>query len=609
MDLEQNEPQKSGGHRRSRSRPATKLDQTTRVPGNNAMQNDTFDGGIVSKTGTEASQDADPIGASANETMGDPIADVEAIEDNTRQFVTFKVGDEVFGLPIVEVQEIIRLPEVTRVPLSSVNLQGLSNLRGKMLPIISLRRIFGFPNGEHDDATRVLVIQHESLLGFVVDQVSSVINVEAGQIEGIAGIKTTVNTSYLTGIIKNANGKMVMILNFARLMESHFHVEGAQQSQHAEATSNTADAQSREETEDTDTLHFVSFTVESQEYAIPIEQVQEIVQIPENIAHVPNSASHVLGVISLRDKLLPLVSLRQLFGLSLQPLNEQNRIVVIHLPDDMERSTRVAVGIVTDTVNEVLRVHRNLVDALPNVLAQDGSLVEITAIGRLDGGKRLVSFLSAEHLLSHNAVREAIAWSAKSGGQRDPSKELGAGKDSGTGPDETRQEQRGEGALSSSNTDADLEDEKQVVIFRLGEEEYGVPIEAVKEIVRVPDSLTRIPTAPSFVEGIINLRGSVLPVIDQRRRFGMEEIERSDRQRIMVFNALGTPTGFIVDSVSEVYKIAEASIERTPNVSRGRDNIISEVANLEKDKRMVLLLNVDRLLDTQESAELARMAA
>lgn len=547
MELEENERKKPGGRRRTPSR-------------------------------VEEIAETEPTNAALE------AAETDAEEDNTRQFVTFKVGDEVFGLPIVEVQEIIRLPEVTRVPLSSPNLQGLSNLRGKTLPIISLRRIFGFQDEDHDDATRVLVIQHESLLGFVVDQVSSVISVEIGQIEGVDSIKTTVNTEYLTGIIKNASGKMVMILNFERLVESHFELNRSE-GRGAQTDSGLA-IESGDDEEDTDTLHFVSFTVERQEYAIPIEHVQEIVQIPENIAHVPNSASHVLGVISLRDKLLPLVSLRQLFGLSMQPLNEQNRIVVIHLPADQERQMRIAVGIVTDTVNEVLRVQRNIVDDLPSVLSQESSLVEITAIGRLDGGKRLVSFISAEHLLHHNAIRDAIAISGQNEAQE-------------TAEDEQTQ----------INTDEDNEDEKQVVIFRLGNEEYGVPIGAVNEIVRVPDTLTRIPTAPSFVEGIINLRGSVLPVIDQRRRFGMEEIERSDRQRIMVFNALGTPTGFIVDSVSEVYKIAEAYIEQTPSVSSGRGNLINEVANLEKDKRMVLLLDVDKLLDTHEAEQLSGFAA
>jgi len=78
--------------------------------------------------------------------------------------------------------------------------------------------------------------------------------------------------------------------------------------------------------------------------------------------------------------------------------------------------------------------------------------------------------------------------------------------------------------------------------------------------VRVPEELTHIPRAPAFVEGVINLRGAVLPVIDLRRRLGLATAERSDRQRVMVFLIEGMRTGFIVDSVAEVLKIHRAEI-------------------------------------------------
>jgi purine-binding chemotaxis protein CheW len=508
-------------------------------------------------------------------------------EDNegyAQQFVTFKVGDELFGLPIVEVQEIIRLPEVTRVPLTSSNLLGLSNLRGKVLPIISLRRIFGFPESEHDDTTRILVIEHGSLLGFVVDQVSSVMRVEPGRIEGLETVRATVNTDCLTGIIKNESGKIIMILDFDQLIKTHFTLESMSQRSHSSGSESLSDQS--DEVMDEDTLHFVSFSVENQEYAIPIEFVQEIVQVPEEIAQVPNSPGHVIGVINLRERLLPLVGLRQLFSLSPSELTDQNRIVVVHLPGADESAIKLEVGIVVDTVNEVLRVDRKLVDAIPKVLAQDGTLVEITEIGRLDGGKRLVSFISAENLFQRQDVRSAIEVS----GEHESGNEKSVNQ-------------------MNNSTEDESEDERHVVIFRVGNEEYGVPIEAINEIVRVPEVLTRVPSSPSFVEGIMNLRGSVLPVIDQRKRFGIAPMERSDRQRIMVFSALGIPTGFIVDSVSQVYKIANTLIQETPAVSGGKGNLVKSVANLEKDKRMVLMLDVDKLLETDESVQLATLAA
>ncbi|MGS0756630.1 chemotaxis protein CheW, partial [Roseateles sp. GG27B] len=103
----------------------------------------------------------------------------------TRQFVTFITGGEVFAVDMAPVQEIIRLPAVVRVPLAPSTLEGLANLRGKVLPIISLRRMFGFAEQEADDATRAVIVDVGQPLGFVVDRVASVVGVEPAQIEDV----------------------------------------------------------------------------------------------------------------------------------------------------------------------------------------------------------------------------------------------------------------------------------------------------------------------------------------------------------------------------------------------------------------------------------------
>jgi purine-binding chemotaxis protein CheW len=102
------------------------------------------------------------------------------------------------------------------------------------------------------------------------------------------------------------------------------------------------------------------------------------------------------------------------------------------------------------------------------------------------------------------------------------------------------------------------------------------------------------------MEGVVNLRGTVLPVVDQRRRFALDEVSRNDRQRIMVLTIGGQRTGFIVDSVSEVLKIANASIDRSPHLSVEQERLIKRVANLESTKRMILLLDPSNLLDLDE---------
>jgi purine-binding chemotaxis protein CheW len=300
--------------------------------------------------------------------------------------------------------------------------------------------------------------------------------------------------------------------------------------------------------------------------------VQEIVQVPETINAIPNSESHVLGVMNLRNRLLPLVSLRSMFGMQQTKLGEQSRIVVVaHTIAGVEHS----VGLVTDTVKEVLRVSQSIVDPLPNLLSSGSGQREIDNICRMDGGKRLVSILLPDRLFLNSAIRDALSSTIETSGSSDMTREV-------------------------DTTDGRVDDEEQFVVFRVADEEYGVPIESVQEIVRIPDQLTQVPKAPAFVEGVVNLRGAVLPVIDQRRRFSLPNIEHSDRQRIMVFMVNGVRTGFIVDSVSEVLKIARSQISDAPDVATHEASAVARVANIVNSKRMILMLDVDRLLDEVE---------
>jgi len=492
-------------------------------------------------------------------------------QQGTQQFVTFLAGDEVFAADMSPVKEIIRVPQVVRVPMAPAALEGLANLRGKGLPIISLRRLFGFPELEHDDSTRALVIDVGQPLGFVVDRVSSVVGVEASHIEDVGKLRTTMNTEMLSGLIKDVGGHaMVMVLDFARLIEKEFS-QIAAISKDKGATGAAKAGVETEEEDSSDELQLVSFDVDGQEYAIAIEDVQEIVQVPEAVIHVPHSESHVLGVMTLRSRLLPLVNLRSMFALGHRDLDEKSRIVVLTL-------NGVSVGVVVDAVSEVLRVSKSGVDALPAMLAREGNLAEVTSICRLDNGKRLVSIVTARNLFGNSVVKEAL--SAVNKNELDSDRK------------DTKQ-------------DDNLDDDEQVVIFRLDKEEFGAPIASVQEIVRVPEELVRVPKAPSFVEGVINLRGTVLPVIDLRLRLGLKQVERTDRQRIMVFLISGVRTGFIVDQVAEVLRIPRAAIEPAPQLSAEQSRLLSRMANLEKQKRMVQLIDPPHLMAKSEMKALA----
>ncbi|TDY89056.1 UNVERIFIED_ORG: purine-binding chemotaxis protein CheW [Herbaspirillum seropedicae] len=503
-------------------------------------------------------------------TADDDLPPPTTGDTELRQFVTFTVGDEVFGVDMAPVQEIIRVPEVVHVPLAPQALLGLANLRGKVLPIVSLSRIFGLPDRPADDASRAVVIDLGQPLGFVVDHVASVVGVDLRQIEDVACIASSVRTELLSGLIKDVGGHpMIMVLDFARLVAAEFAeaATGTRAGQTAMDGGSTEDVQAQ----GGDELQLVSFMVAGQEYAVAIEDVQEIVQMPQTIVQVPHAEPHVLGIMTLRNRLLPLVSLRHMFGLPPRQQDHSSRIAVVA---PAAGDSAGAVGVVIDTVNEVLRVPLNTVEAVPTLLARDQGMADIARICRLDNGKRLVSVIDAVSLLRQPAI-ETLLEDNEMNQDKQP---------------ETRSD-----------------DEEQVVVFRFGEEEFGVPIDSVQEIVRVPEQLTHVPRAPTFVEGVINLRGAVLPVIDLRMRLGLPRVERSDRQRIMVFLIDQVCTGFIVDSVAEVLKIERRAIGPAPSLSSQQVRLLSRMANIEKQKRMIQLVEPRYLVEGEELALLAGM--
>lgn len=497
----------------------------------------------------------------------------EAAADGGGQFVTFHIQNELFGVPLADVREIIRMPELVQVPLCPPSLEGIANLRGTVLPVTSLRRVFGVKTVAHDDATRVMVVSRAGVTtGLVVDRMASVIAADAADIESGGSMDRTVRGDLLRGVLKRPDG-LVMLLDPARLsVTGRDHEVRASSRRPAGAPADQAASEAAK----IDEIQLVSFEAASQEYAFPIRDVQEIVQVPGRIMQVPQARPHVLGVMTLRDRLLPLVSLRRMFALPETPVDEHHRIVVVSLGSG-------SVGIVMDTVKEVLRVSRALVDPVPALLSDGAAEGQFEAICRLNNGKRLVTILSAASMFRDSGLRAAIE----------------AAQTSDIAPENAMPDDA-TGVQQSLDTDED----EQFVIFRLSGEEYGVPIESVQEIVRVPDDLTKIPKAADFIEGVVNLRGSVLPVVDQRRRFALEEAERNDRQRIMVLTIGGVRTGFIVDQVSEVLKIARDTIETAPELSAEQSRLIRRVANLAERKRMILLLDPANLLETGEVDDL-----
>ena len=542
--------------------------------------------------------------------MDDPRTAVT--DGGSADFVTFVVEGELYAFPMERVKEIIRMPQVVRLPLGPPSLRGLANLRGQVLPVVGLRPCCGLPDVVDDEATRVVVVvDGAATLGFVVDRVASVASVDVARIEAAERIGGAIDAELLSGIVKPAAGseELTKVLDVGRLVASQFALlaerSDAAAQDRAERAGLPGAVQAPEADADDDTLELVSFSVDGQEYALPIDRVQEIVQAPERVTTVPNAHARVLGVMDLRGRLLPVVSLRQVFGLEVGPLEPANRIVVVQMPGQEGAGARPVVGVVMDTVREVLRVPQGLVAALPEFMARAGRAREVEAVCRLEDGRRLVSVLSVERLFEDGELRAAVEEAVG-----DISDDLIDGERAdGDGVDGDRDEEGAAVAVEAGTPDGEQAREQAdevLVAFRLGGEEYSVVVDAVQEIIRVPEMLIRVPKALDFVEGLVNLRGAVLPVVDLRTRLGLPRGERDDRQRIIVLIVGGVRTGFVVDSVTEVLRVGRGDLEPAPELSAEQSSLVKRVANLARSRRMLMMLDPDHLLATEQLAALGR---
>jgi purine-binding chemotaxis protein CheW len=161
-------------------------------------------------------------------------------------------------------------------------------------------------------------------------------------------------------------------------------------------------------------------------------------------------------------------------------------------------------------------------------------------------------------------------------------------------------------AVAMTGQEEMKEERIQLVSFKIGNEEHGINVLKVREIIRM-SNITRVPNTPDYIEGVINLRGKVIPIISLRKKFYLPEVENDSRTRIIVMDMDNELMGFIVDSVAEVVRIAISEIQPPPPiVTSGIDQeCISGV--IDHADRLLVLLNLEKMFSSQERQSIAEM--
>ena len=165
---------------------------------------------------------------------------------------------------------------------------------------------------------------------------------------------------------------------------------------------------------------------------------------------------------------------------------------------------------------------------------------------------------------------------------------------------------------SSGDLTRHIGDEQQLVLFQLGDEDYGVNIYSVQRLIQVPE-VTRVPRAPTYVEGVIDVRGDIIPVINLKKRFGFASTEVGENGRIVITEVGEQIVGFLVDAVSEVTRLSDSDIEPpSAVVAGGETEFISGIGKQKSSSgrsRLIIVLNVAKVLGAQEKAFIGQVGA
>ncbi|HKT78047.1 MAG TPA: chemotaxis protein CheW [Sphingobium sp.] len=451
--------------------------------------------------------------------------------------LVFRAGDRRYALPARRVRELARMPRLTSVPLAPPGLLGLGNVRGETLAILSPAALEdGTPSGE---ARQLLVLAGADRVAIAIDAVERL-----------------------------AQGTDVADLPIDDLVARGFPLrDGARRADRA-----TAAREPRTIPEERVAL--LRFAIGEQSFALPVEEVAQVLRVPASIARLPGADAAVLGTIDWQDMTIGLLSLAALLGLPSadeEAFRARRRILVVALGHHR-------LGLLVDRIEAMMQVPASRIDSVPATVLRGEGEARIRAICRPEAGGKLVSILAADQLLNEARTRQLLA----TGGR-----------------DQTVEPAAAPGA-----------DRVALLPVRIGGHRLAFPVAAIERVAARPSRLTPLPGAPAWLPGICALAGEPLAIVDQVLRLSGSAATGA-RQRLLLLRAHGQRIGYLVDEARAIIMAERSALLPAPLPEGLAGGIFGEALQHQGEEGDAPLLVVDpgALVSSTEQALIADMAA
>ncbi|MEZ0536411.1 chemotaxis protein CheW [Caldicellulosiruptoraceae bacterium PP1] len=466
-------------------------------------------------------------------------------KDKNNMIVSFKLGQQTIGISINNVKEIIRVPEITPVPLTVSYFAGLINLRGDIIPVIDLKEKYKIDSiGATEDRRIIVIEENMKKFGIIVDKVLDITEYDEEDIDK----KKIGSYEEIEAIIKQeSKHRIVVLIDIAKVVSENiilFNYSNKKESktQHSkELKNNISESESR----------FILFEICEQNYALEIEKIKEIMRYTE-LSEIPDNENNIDGVINLRGEVIPIINLSKIIGLQNIPITDATRIIIL-----MESDYKV--GFIVDKVNAVLSVAKSDIKE-PSFLISSKEIIK----NIINAKDCLAMVLNTSKILS--GFEEKIR------------------SDYNTGDEFI--------GMDSKN------DEMQVVIFETDNQLMALNITDVKEINKVPN-IVPLPQEREYIKGIANLRGEIIPIFDLDKLFYQTQTTINDSSRIIIVEIGNKKYGIIAKKVLSVSSFGDKDIIELDN-EENQINVDIEKryikSVLKKDEQVVIVLNTSSII-------------
>lgn len=461
------------------------------------------------------------------------------------QLLIFKIGHCKYSIDSDLIVQILRVPEITKLPFAPKSIRGLCSIEGHIIPAFDMLALICNEDNFIDLnnlKARVLTVRVKDYnLALIVDEVVQNIDIGDSKIED----SDSSNDGTICGIFKNA-GEIIQVINVEILLAKINIEQFANRKSIPNKTSKT-----EVKLENADFRKYLLFNMSDEVFGIEIDLIREIIVNTRAITPIANSNRDVLGMITLRDEVLIILDFRVHFD-KYTPATDKNRILVI-------KAEGSHVGILIDNILDIKDIPFNSIERLAEKFRDR----------KVSGVVNLDEFLAS--IINNSYLREI------------------ASKTSGYIQSDAIE------SLSSESENLAL---VEVAIFTISSKEYAIDIDSVDEIIRY-DNLTKLPRVSEYLKGIINLRGEVIPILSLQKRLGFVERIIED-SKILICKIDSSRVGFLVDNVAEIKEISPKNIKQSDEKSK----LFSSVILLDKGERIILKLNTKNLFNFKDVNEL-----